>query len=720
MNIIKFIEILIERSKYLIILPLVAGVLTFFLTKNLHNQYSTEVTIYTGITSNTGLDVNVTRVDKIITQNEYNNVFSIFKSEAIYEEISLRLLAQHLVLNKPQKDIISEKAFNELQKSVPDKIKKLVVKGNIEKTYENLSKSVIEDDKNFLYRILNYGNPYYGINALQNLKVEQINSSDMLKLSYQCDDQGICYNTTKIAAEVFIKQYGEMKKTIKSSAVKYFQKKLEEISKELETSEDNLLKFNVSNDIINYYEQTKQVTTQNEEIELRLQEAKMSYEASLEVEKKIEKEISKRYVFNLRNIEILNIRTQLVNCQTAIAQNQIYKTESSTDISNLVKRKINLEKRLQNCVDSLYNFNSNSQGIESQRLLTSWLDAVTNYETFNARYQSMKKRRAEFQIEFKRYAPLGAITKRIEREINVHEGEYLNVLKSLNDALQNEQNINMISNMRITDPAKFPIIAISSKKKLYVIIAMLFTLIFYILGLFIVELLDHRIKTPALLNSLTKLDLLSAFCLHNNKKFNDTEQITHKAAIFIYEKIMTLSTTGRKPFVIQILSNWDRAGKTFVSKIIEEELLKRDFKVANLNFTQTNSGKELEVDNASLPVNQVLSNYYKSKTYAELLGSEYENLDYIISVIQSVSHGIDNTILIKDADLNLIVFNADLTWSEADQFNLNKINELIQKDTYTILTNAQPNNLEELYGEIPKKRSKFRVMIKKMLKRFTK
>ena len=88
------------------------------------------------------------------------------------------------------------------------------------------------------------------------------------------------------------------------------------------------------------------------------------------------------------------------------------------------KRKVYLEKRLQSCIDSIYNFESNTQGIESQKLLSEWLAAVTNYETNVASLKSMKARQIEFMAQFKRYAPLGATIKRIEREINVYENEY--------------------------------------------------------------------------------------------------------------------------------------------------------------------------------------------------------------------------------------------------------------------------------------------------------
>ena len=334
MKLVQFLEILSGKLLYLLILPIMAGGITFFMTRNLPNLYSAETTIYTGITSNNGLEVTVTRVDKVITQNEYNNILSLFKSDAIYQEISLRLLAQHLVLKKAQKDIISEAAFNELQKSVPSEIKKQVVSGNEEATYQNLQKALKQDEKNYLYKILNNSNPYYSISSLQNLKVEQLNSSDMLKLSYNCTDPGICYNTTKIAAQVFISQYGDMKRNLKSSAVKYFQHKLEEIKSTLDNSESQLLDFNITNKIINYYEQTKQVTTQNEKIELLLQENKMNFEASQAVLKKIEVEVSKRYTINLKNIDILNIRNQLVNCNLAIAQTEIKKVPTTTKVED--------------------------------------------------------------------------------------------------------------------------------------------------------------------------------------------------------------------------------------------------------------------------------------------------------------------------------------------------------------------------------------------------
>ena len=130
MTLVRFIKIILGKFKYLIILPLLVGLVTFLLIRNQPANYAAETSIFTGLTTNSGLEVNGMRVDKNVTQNEYNNLLNILKSKTSYEEIGLRLLAQHLLLSKPQKEIISADAFDNLQKSIPKDVKKLIFKGN--------------------------------------------------------------------------------------------------------------------------------------------------------------------------------------------------------------------------------------------------------------------------------------------------------------------------------------------------------------------------------------------------------------------------------------------------------------------------------------------------------------------------------------------------------------------------------------------------------------
>lgn len=720
MNVLQFIKILNQKLLYLIAIPIITGGLVFFLTRNLPLQYSTEATIFTGITSKTGLVVAETRVDNIATQNEYNNILTILKSRDLYEETALRLFTQDLMLDKPQKDILSEKSFLNLKKTVPTNINKLIVKGDIEKSYKNIANYIQQDDNNYIYRLLNYEDPHYSIKAISKLKSERINSSDLIQLTYESDDAGISYNTVKIIDEVFIKRYSKLKSNQSSDVVRYYEGKAKEIALKLKDAEDRLLKFNIENGIVNYYEQTHQLTTQQEKIEVRLQEVKMDCDAADAVLNKLELEVNKRYNINLRNKDILSIREKLINNNNLISNNELNeKTLNNKVQTKLRSKKAQLENSLKNKIDSIYIFESKSQGIESQKMLSEWLEAVKNHESSKALYKSMKERHAEFMQQYKKYAPQGATIKRLEREIDVNEREYLSVLDQLGQAKQKQQSTDMVSNMKEMDEPKMPINPIPSKKKLYVIIASLFSLIFYVIGIFIVELLDHTIKTPSNLKMLSGHEVIAAFCFHGHKKYINTEQISDIAAKYIFEKIRLDSLNKNKPYVIQIFSNWKHSGKTYTAEIISEQLQKFDYNFHIINFSEALSIKNNDKESSSEKQEFILPKYYKANSYLEFIEDHKTNIDFIISIIPPIAKGFDNTVLLKSSDINFVVHDANVSWTEADKFILEKYNLLIDKNTYSILTNANPDNLEEMYGEIPKKRTALRIFIKKTIKRFT-
>ncbi len=726
MNLIKFTKTLIRNIKFLILIPIIVAGIVYLLTKDMPNIYKAETSIFTGITSNNGLELGAVRIDNNATKNAYDNVITIFESDLLFEEVSLHLLTQHLMLSKAQKDIISEEAFKQLNENVPSDVKKLIVKGNFEKTYSNLKTNIVADKKNYIYSLLNYTNPYYSISAISRLEVKRISNSDLIQISYESSDPAIAYNTIKFASEIFIKKYSLLKVSQSNDAVAYFEKKLAEMTLKLNAAEDKLLKFNIDNVIINYYEQTEQVTTQQEKIELRLQETKMEYESSVAVLNKLEKEVESRFKINLKNKEVFAIRRQLADYNLQIARAEVDENISKTTLNDFKLKKTIAEKTLENKIDSITIFDTKGQGIESQRILSAWLDAVKSVESNNALFKSMKERIIEFMKEFKKYAPLGATIKRIEREIDINEREYLYILGQLGLAKQKQQNTDMVSNMKVIDEPKIPLNPIPSKKKLYVIIAAIFSVILYILALFIVELLDSRIKSPSHLKTLTDLDVLGAYCIYGNKKITNTEKITEKASIFIREKIQLLSkvkpflTESKNcPFTIQILSNWDNSGKTHLANLLNQEFEKTGLSLKILNFKDLFVDKIENQDNEnSSEINSatIKNNFLTLNSYSDLFSIENIETQYIISILPSISNGILNSSIIKTADINLIAFDANTTWVDADNYYLNKIKHLIENPFYAILTNALPDDIEEMYGEIPKKRSFFRIFIKKSMK----
>ena len=162
------------------------------------------------------------------------------------------------------------------------------------------------------------------------------------------------------------------------------------------------------------------------------------------------------------------------------------------------------------------------------------------------------------------------------------------------------------------------------------------------------------------------------------------------------------------------MSVWEGAGKTAIAEILHRELKKRGHSVKTLNIFSITSEKGTDTS-----IQSNINPFYNASYYTDLLTVEDKQKDYILSEIPAISFGIDNPVLLKDADLSLVIYDASLTWSKADSFNIQKLKQLIPNHLYTVLTNVSPDNLEEVYGEIQKERSKLRILIKKVLKRIT-
>ena len=86
----------------------------------------------------------------------------------------------------------------------------------------------------------------------------------------------------------------------------------------------------------------------------------MDYEGSLAVLTKIENEISKRFQINLKNIEILNIRSQLVACNNSISK---YKLNPELEKDNKAIKTLNSKDGLEKFAREEYYMKRDSEEI---------------------------------------------------------------------------------------------------------------------------------------------------------------------------------------------------------------------------------------------------------------------------------------------------------------------------------------------------------------------
>ena len=717
MDIYRLIQILIRKSIYIIFIPIIVGSGMYLLTRNMIRQYASEASVFSGVASNTSLDnLGGSRVDYFANKAAYNNLLSIMSSQKVMKETSLRLLAQHLVLNEPIDTIISRNSFINLQNIVPEEINKLVDKRSEENTYKNLLSYIARDKHNFLYGLLNYNHPYYSYKALSKIDAKQAGGSDIIEIIYQSEDPGITYQTILILIEVFMKEYAELKRNQSDAVVEYFEKQLQNTSEKLANSEDRLLAFNTSNRIINFYEQTKHISSQQEKIDVKLQDVLMQFHAANAVLKKLEEETKTRFNISLTNKEILNIRNSLITVNQDLAELEIEENDShfTTMLSKKThEQKDELEKNLENKINSLYIYNHNVEGVALEKLLDNWLKAVIEYENVNARLLAMQARKKEFDKLYAQYAPLGAELKRIQRKINVTEEEYLEILHHLGLAKLKLQNQEMMANMKILDEPEFSIDPKPTKRKVFVMVISIFSFIFIILGIVIFELLDKTIKTAQNLSKLSGLKASGALAFNKRQNKIDVNIINTNGLKPVVENILTCINSKNTPGVtaIQFLSHWTGEGKSYIIQLLKIQLQSFGYKVYTLQFD--NNLKDLSTKK---PIS--IKQAFEMKSYNDFF-EKTEDYDIVLAEVPALSNSLFNTTLLNSANLTFMVADANRTWSQADNFILKNTKNNIGSDYLSVLNKAIPYNMEDIIGEIPKKRSLIRRTIKyKLLKRF--
>ena len=132
MNIIDLLRLIRKHIVLLLVTPVVLAVLVAYLTRKPTYTYSSETTLYTGIASGGGVEMDKS-LSFFATNTAFDNLINVIKSRQTQEEVGIRLLAQHLVLDKYDQKYLSKASFIRLKQITPAYIYKLVVR-HVDKT----------------------------------------------------------------------------------------------------------------------------------------------------------------------------------------------------------------------------------------------------------------------------------------------------------------------------------------------------------------------------------------------------------------------------------------------------------------------------------------------------------------------------------------------------------------------------------------------------------
>ncbi len=697
MDIFRYlVRFLYKIRWYLVILPLIALVVAWFLTRNMERVYDARTTIYTGMITGYTIEGGSSSGN---AQTNMANLMLIIQTDNTIHEVALRLFARCMMYGNPNKDnnYISAEHFRQLSASVPADVKALINHNNEQETYRNLKAYEKPSQDNYLFGLLNY-HPYFSINSITSrLKVLQLNYSDIIDISYSANDPGICYNTLDILNEVFANKYQELRYGETLNVIKFFEKEVARLYKVLTNAENDLIKYNVKHRIINYSEQTKQLTILEATQQTKDNELRMNIATTEALIAYLKKQLGDRAKIIESNQEFTSLVRDITRLQSRIANLKLMSSENGGNDNEAqmelakAERELNEKtKKVKELTQTIEAANYNTDtGVKAKDLVDRWLEQVILLEKTKAELGAQDIMRSSIDRQFIFYSPIGATLDRKDRHIGFIEGNYMEMLKALNSARLRQRNLQMSTAvLRILNPPMFPMNAQPTNRMMIMLGAFMLTFLLTALYFFIIEMLDRTLRDRMRSEKITKVPVLGCYPKESTLRYRRFNKTINDMALKHLSKSLLPHFKEGQQNVLNLLSTDAANGKSYLAQELENYWLSIGLQVRRFTYDE-----DFLAEDSRYLLAKDIKDICPDLMPNEIAIIEYPNLD-------------DNSIptsLLNLGTVNLMVTRANRTWKDVDQKALNELESRLEnKETlFMYLTEANRYAVEEFVGQLP-------------------
>lgn len=699
MDIFRYIVRFLYKIRwYLVVLPTIALVVAWFSTRNMERVYDANTTIYTGMITSYNLEGG-TGIAGGNSQTNITNLILIIQTDNTIHEVALKLFARCMMYGNPNKDnnYITAEHFRQLNASVPPEVKALINPQNELETYRNLKAYERPSQDNYIFGLLNY-HPYFSINSITSrLKVLQLDNSDIIDIAYSANDPGICYNTLDILNEVFANQYQQLRYGETMNVIKFFEKEVKRLYRNLTTAENDLIKYNVKNRIINYGEQTKQVATLEAQQQVKNNELRMNIATTEALIAYLKQQLGSRAKIIESNQEfsalvrdITRLQSRIANLKLMSSENGGNNNEAQLELAKAERQLDATTKKVKELTQTLEGANYNTDtGIKSADLIDRWLEQVILLEKTKAELSAMDIMQQNIDQQFIFFSPIGATLDRKDRHIGFIEGNYMEMLKALNSARLRQRNLQMSTAvLRVLNPPMFPLNAQPTNRMMTLLGSFMLTFFMTALYFFIIEMLDRTLRDRMRSERITQIPVMGCYPKESTLRYRRFNKTINDMALRQLSKALLPNFKEGQQNVLNLLSTDAGNGKSYIAQELENYWLSLGLQVRRLTYDEdflAEDSRYLMATDIKSICPDIMPN--------EIAIIEYPNLD-------------DNTIpsgLLNIGTINLMVTRANRTWKDVDQKALSELQARLEnkKSLFLYLTEAQRYAVEEFVGQLP-------------------
>ena len=685
---------------YLVILPMIALIVAWFMTRDMERIYDTNTTIYTGMITGYNLEGG-TGAAGGQQQTNITNLMLLITTDNTIHEVALRLFGRCMMYGNPNKDnnYISAQHYRELSASVPADVKALINHNSESATYANLKAYEKPTVGNYLFSLLNY-HQWFGIdNITSRLKVIQMSNSDIIDIGYSANDAGIAFNTLDILNEVFARQYQHLRFGETSNVIKFFEREVSRLYRILTNAEDDLIRYNVSKRIINYGEQTKQLAALEAQQQNFRNDQLMNYTTSKALMDYLERQLGNRAQVIRSNKEFTNQVKDISRIQSRISNLRLMSSEGGGNNFESQQELAKAERDLQAATSRVTELTkdieastySTETGVKANEMLGRWLEQILLLEKTKAQMTATDIMKKNLDDQYLFYAPIGATLDRKARHISFIEGNYMSMLGALNAARLRQRNLQMTTAaLRVLNPPMFPLNAQPTNRMMILLGAFLLAFMFTALYFFLIELLDRTLRDRMRSERITKVPVMGCFPKESNLRYRRFNKTIADMALKQLSKALLPHFKEGQQNVLNLLSTDSGNGRSYLAQELENYWISIGLQVRRLTYDE-----DFLAEDSKFILAKDIKDLCPDILPDEIAIIEYPNLD-------------DNSIspsLLNMATVNLMVTRANRTWKDVDQKALNEVQELLDdehKNTlFMYLTESSRYAVEEFVGQLP-------------------
>ena len=685
---------------YLVVLPLISLIVAWFMTRNMERIFDANTTIYTGMITGYNLEGGSGSVGGN-AQTNITNLMLIITTDNTIHEVALRLFARCMMYGNPNKNnnYISAEHFRQLNATVPPDVKALINRNSESATYANLKAYEKPSQDNYLFGILNY-HPYFGIdNITSRLKVLQLSNSDIIDISYTANDAGVVYNTLDILNEVFARQYQSIRFGETGNVIKFFEREVHRLWRILTNAEDDLIRYNISKRIINYQEQTKALTALEAQQQNFRNDQLMNRTTAKALLDYLERQLGNRAQIIRSNKDFTSQVRDISRIQSRISNLKLMSSEGGGNNNEAQEELAKAQRDLQAATGKVTQLTrdieastySTETGVKSNELLGKWLEQLLLLEKTKAEGTATDIMKNNLEQQYLFYAPIGATLDRKDRHISFIEGNYMEMLKALNQARLRQKNLQMsTATLRVLNPPMYPLSAQPTNRGMILIGAFMLTFMLTALYFLLIEMLDRTLRDRMRSERITKIPVMGCFPKESNLRYRRFNKTIADMSLKQLSKALLPHFREGQQNVLNLLSTDSGNGKSYLAQELENYWISIGLQVRRLTYDE-----DFLSEDSKFILAKDIKDLCPDILPDEIAIIEYPNLD-------------DNSIspaLLNMGTINLMVTRANRTWKDVDQKALNEVQAMLDEEhknsLFMYLTEATRYAVEEFVGQLP-------------------